>query len=58
MKWPAVTKWVSNMISAGVYLYPSDTDKMADYEINQLARQIMSFFSNAPDGFSASHPQK
>ena len=33
MKWPAVTKWVSNMISAGVYLYPSDTDKMADYEI-------------------------
>ena len=57
MKWPAVTKWVSNMISAGVYLYPSDTDKMADYEINQLARQIMSFFSNAPDGFQRPTPR-
>ena len=51
MKWPAVTKWVSNMISSGTYLYPSDADKMADYEINQLARRIMSFFSNTPDGF-------
>ena len=50
MKWPAVTKWVSNMISSGAYLYPSDADKMADYEINQLARRIMSFFSNTPAG--------
>ena len=30
MKWPAVTKWVSNMISSGTYLYPSDVDRMAD----------------------------
>ena len=57
MKWPAVTKWVSNMISSGTYLYPSDADKMADYEINQLARQIMSFFSNTPDGFQRPTPR-
>ena len=57
MKWPAVTKWVSNMISSGAYLYPSDADKMADYEINQLARQIMSFFSNTPDGFQRPTPR-
>lgn len=57
MKWPAVTKWVSNMISSGTYLYPSDTDKMADYEINQLARRIMSFFSNTPDGFQRPTPR-
>ena len=57
MKWPAVTKWVSNMISSGTYLYPSDADRMADYEINQLARRIMSFFSNAPDGFQRPTPR-
>lgn len=57
MKWPAVTKWVSNMISSGTYLYPSDAGKMADYEINQLARQIMSFFSNTPDGFQRPTPR-
>ena len=57
MKWPAVTKWVSNMISSGTYLYPSDADKMADYEINQLARQIMSFFSNTPEGFQRPTPR-
>lgn len=57
MKWPAVTKWVSNMISSGTYLYPSDTDKMADYEINQLARRIMSFFSNAPEGVQRPTPR-
>ena len=57
MKWPAVTKWVSNMISPGTYLYPSDADKMADYEINQLARRIMSFFSNTPDGFQRPTPR-
>lgn len=57
MKWPAVTKWVSNMISSGTYLYPSDTGKMADYEINQLARRIMSFFSNTPDGFQRPTPR-
>lgn len=57
MKWPAVTKWVSNMIFSGTYLYPSDTDKMADYEINQLARRIMSFFSNTPDGFQRPTPR-
>ena len=57
MKWPAVTKWVTNMISSGTYLYPSDKDKMADYEINQLARQIMSFFSNTPDGFQRPTPR-
>ena len=57
MKWPAVTKWVTNMISSGTYLYPSDADKMADYEINQLARRIMSFFSNAPEGFQRPTPR-
>ena len=57
MKWPAVTKWVSNMISSGAYLYPSDADKMADYEINQLSRRIMSFFSNTPDGFQRPTPR-
>ena len=57
MKWSAVTKWVSNMISSGTYLYPSDADKMADYEINQLARRIMSFFSNTPDGFQRPTPR-
>lgn len=57
MKWPAVTKWVSNMISSGIYLYPSDAGKMADYEINQLARRIMSFFSNTPDSFQRPTPR-
>ena len=57
MKWPAVTKWVSNMISSGTYLYPSDADRMADYEINQLARRIMSFFSNTPEGFQRPTPR-
>lgn len=57
MKWPAVTKWVSNMISSGIYLCPSDAGKMADYEINQLARRIMSFFSNAPEGFQRPTPR-
>ena len=57
MKWPAVTKWVSNMISSGAYLYPSDADKMADYEINQLSRRIMSFFSNTPVGFQRPTPR-
>ena len=57
MKWPAVTKWIANMISSDVYLYPSDRDRMADYEINQLARQIMSFFSNTPDGFQRPTPR-
>ena len=56
-KWPAVTKWVSNMISSGAYLYPSDADKMADYEINQLSRRIMSFFSNTPVGFQRPTPR-
>lgn len=57
MKWPAVTKWVSNMISSGTYLYPSDVDRMADYEINQLARRIMSFFSNTPVRFQRPTPR-
>ena len=57
MKWPAVTKWVSNMISTGTYLYPSDTEKMADYEIRQLAKRIMSFFSNTPEGFQRPTPR-
>ena len=57
MKWPAVTKWVSNMISSGTYLYPSDADKMADYEIRQLAKQVMSFFSNTPEGFQRPTPR-
>ena len=57
MKWPAVTKWVSNMISSGTYLYPSDTEKMADYEIRQLSKRVMSFFSNTPEGFQRPTPR-
>ena len=30
---------------------------LADYEINQLARRIMSFFSNTPDGFQRPTPR-
>ena len=57
MKWPAVTKWVSNMISTGTYLSPSDTEKMAEYEIRQLAKRVMSFFSNTPEGFQRPTPR-
>ena len=30
LKWPAITKRVSAMISSGTFLYPSDADKMAE----------------------------
>ena len=46
MKWPAVTKWVSNMISTGTYLYPSDTEKMSDSEL-RLAKYALLQFRNA-----------
>ena len=48
LKWPAITKRVSDMISMGRFLYPSDAERMADYEVNQLAKLVMNFFRNAP----------
>lgn len=51
LKWPAVTRRVTAMISSGTFLYHSDAEKMADYEIKQLAKQVMGFFQDTPDGF-------
>ena len=48
LKWPAITKRVSDMVSMGRFLYPSDAEKMADYEIKQLAKRVMNFFRDAP----------
>ncbi|MDY4507656.1 MAG: SNF2-related protein [Candidatus Faecousia sp.] len=49
LKWPAVTKRISDMISMGRFLYPSDAERMADYEVKQLAKLVMNFFRDAPD---------
>ena len=51
LKWPAVTRRVTEMISTGTFLYHSDAEKMADYEIKQLAKQVMGFFQDTPDRF-------
>ena len=48
LKWPAITKRVSDMISMGRFLYPSDAERMADYEVKQLAKLVMNFFRDAP----------
>ena len=48
LKWPAITKRVSDMISMGRFLYPSDAEKMPDYEVKQLAKLVMNFFRDAP----------
>ena len=48
LKWPAITKRVSDMISMGSFLYLSDAEKMADYEVRQLAKLVMNFFRDAP----------
>lgn len=48
LKWPAITKRVSDMISLGRFLYPSDAERMADYEVKQLAKLVMNFFRDAP----------
>ena len=48
LKWPAITKRVSDMISMGRFLYPSDAERMADYEVKQLAKLVMNFFWDAP----------
>ena len=48
LKWPAITKRVSDMVSMGRFLHPSDAEKMADYEIKQLAKLVMNFFRDAP----------
>ena len=40
------------MISMGRFLYPSDAEKMADYEVKQLAKLVMNFFQDTPDGFT------
>ena len=52
LKWPAITKWISDMISLGRFLYPSDADKMADYEVKQLAKLVMNFFRDAPGEYA------
>lgn len=52
LKWPAITKRVTEMVSSGKYLYPSDTEKMADYEVKQLAKLVMNFFREAPDAYA------
>ena len=52
LKWPAITKRISNMISLGRFLYPSDAERMADYEVKQLAKLVMNFFQDTPDGFT------
>ena len=48
LKWPVITKRVSDMISMGRFLHPSDAEKMADYEVKQLAKLVMNFFRDAP----------
>ena len=48
LKWPAITKRVSDMISLGRFLYPSDAERMADYEVKQLAKLVMDFFRDTP----------
>ena len=52
LKWPAITKRVSDMISMGRFLYPSDAERMADYEVRQLAKLVMNFFRDAPDEYT------
>ena len=51
LKWSAVAKRVSEMISMGRFLYPGDAEKMADYEINRLANLITDFFYDTPNGY-------
>ena len=52
LKWPAITKRVSDMISRGRFLYPSDAERMVDYEVKQLAKLVMNFFQDTRDGFT------
>ena len=52
LKWPAITKRVSDMISMGRFLYPSDAEKMADYEVKQLAKLVMNFFRDTPNEYA------
>lgn len=52
LKWPAITKRISDMISLGRFLYPSDAEKMADYEVKQLAKLVINFFRDAPDEYA------
>lgn len=52
LKWPAITKRVTEMISSGKFLYPSDAEKMADYEVKQLAKLVMNFFRDTPDEYT------
>ena len=52
LKWPAITKRISDMISLGRFLYPSDAEKMADYEVKQLAKPVINFFRDAPDEYA------
>ena len=49
LKWPAITKRISEMVSIGRFLYPSDAEKMADYEVKQLAKLVMNFFREVPE---------
>ena len=52
LKWPAITKRVTEMVSSGKFLYPSDAERMADYEVKQLAKLVMNFFRDAPDEYA------
>ena len=52
LKWPAITKRISDMISMGKFLYPSDAERMADYEVKQLAKLVMNFFRDAPNEYA------
>ena len=52
LKWPAITKRVSDMISMGRFLYPSDAERMADYEVKQLAKLVMNFFRDTPSEYA------
>ena len=52
LKWPAITKRVSDMISLGRFLYPSDAERMADYEVKQLAKLVINFFRDAPNEYA------
>lgn len=49
LKWPAITKRISDMISTGRFLYPSDAEKLADYEVNHQPSGTLSSPENEPE---------
>ena len=48
LRWPAVEKRISAMISQERFLTDEDRAAMPQYEKNQLARNIRTFFENVP----------